>query len=93
MARTIDIEIPDTIIENYKNISDLKKTLFEDIIISEFQKGGLSIRESAKHLNMSYEEFMEFLGKRKISFITATKDELEQSYKDFEVFLERYEKP
>ncbi len=33
---------------------------------------------------------MEWLGKRKISFISATKEELEQDYHEFEKFMERH---
>lgn len=93
MPKTINIEIPDPIIENYASIDELERSLYEDIIISEFQKGNLSIRDSAELLGLTYEGFIEFLGKRKIPFINATKDELEESYKNFELFMQTYQKP
>ena len=92
MPKTINIEIPDTIIENYNTADELERCIFEDIVISEFQKGNLSIRDSAELLSLTYEGFIEFLGQRKLSFINATKAELEESYKDFETFMQTYQK-
>lgn len=38
---------------------------------------------------MTYEEFMiDFLGKRKISFISGTEDELESEFREEESFLD-----
>ena len=91
MSKTVNIPIPDAIAENYAT-AELDKFMFEDIIISEFQKGNLSIRESAELLGLTYEGFMEFLGERRLSFINATKDELEESYKNFESFMQTYQK-
>jgi len=92
MSKTISIKIPDTIVENYSTTDELERCIYEDIIISEFQKGNLSIRDSAELLGLTYEGFIEFLGKRKLSFITATKDELEESYRNFENFMKIYQK-
>ena len=91
MSKTVNIPIPDAIAENYAT-AELDKFMFEDIIISEFQKGNLSIRESAELLGLTYEGFMKFLGERRLSFINATKDELEESYKNFESFMQTYQK-
>jgi hypothetical protein len=33
---------------------------------------------------------MEWLGKRKLSFITATQEELQQDYGEFEQFMEQH---
>lgn len=92
MAQMINIQIPDAIAENYTTMDELQRGLYEDIIISEFQKGNLSIRDCAELLNLTYEGFMEFLGERNLSFITASKDELEESYANFERFAQTYEK-
>ena len=92
MSQTINIAIPDTIAENY-NAHELERCIYEDIIISEFQKGNLSIRDSAELLGLTYEGFVEFLGKRKLSFINASKKELEESHQNFESFLQTWQKP
>ena len=89
MPKIVDIEIPDEILDNYLNTDDLKRSLYEDIIIREYQKGNLSIREGAKILGLTYEEFMKWLGKHKVSWITATKEELEASYNEFEDFMNK----
>jgi predicted HTH domain antitoxin len=92
MPATISVEIPDVILERYPSPNELEHSIYEDIIISEFQKGHLTIRESAKLLDLTYEGFIELLGERNLSFIHATQDELEQSYHDFEWFLQTYQR-
>ena len=42
-------------------------------------------------LGLTNEGFIEFLGERKISFINTTKEELEESYKNFEEFMKIYQ--
>ncbi len=92
MPKTVTIEIPDSIVEKYGNSDELERSIFEDIIISEFQKANLTIRESAKLLGLTYEGFIELLGRRKLPFAHATKDELEESYNEFETFMQGHGK-
>ena len=75
------------------NLTELKRRLFEDIVIAEFQKGNLSMRESAKLLGLTYEGFLEWLGRQKLPFITASQEELVDSYHHFEAFMQSYVKP
>ena len=93
MPKTNNIKIPDLIVENYNTTDELERCIYEDIVISEFQKGNLSIRDSAELLGLTYEGFIEFLGKKELSFITATKEELKESYENFESFMHTYTKP
>jgi len=61
----------------------------EDIVANEYQKGNISIRQGAKMLGLSYEEFMvDFLGERKISFINGTPSELEAEFQQEEAWLD-----
>jgi len=61
----------------------------EDIVANEYQKGNISIRQGAKMLGLSYEEFMVyFLGERKISFINGTPSELEAEFQQEEAWLD-----
>ena len=63
MPKTVSIEIPDSIVEKYGSSNELERSIFEDIVIGEFQKTNLTIRESAKLLGLTYEGFIELLGK------------------------------
>ncbi len=89
MLTTIQLPVPDLLSESYKNTEDMEQSFYEDIILGEYQKGLLSIREAAELLGLTYEGFMEWLGKQEISFICATKQELEHDYYTFEKFMEQ----
>lgn len=93
MSQMIAVKIPDLIAEKYATLGDLEHNIFEAILIREFQKGHLSLRESAGLLDMSYEDFLAWLSEREISFYNATEPELEQSYQAFENFMQDYVKP
>lgn len=90
MLTTIQIKIPEILSENYHTPREMEQSFYEDIIIGEYQKGQISIREAAKLIGVTYEGFMEWLGKRKISFINATQQELKQDYEQFEQFMEQH---
>ncbi len=87
--QAISIEIPEEILENYQTIEALRQAVYEDIVANEYQKGNISIRQGAKMLGLSYEEFMvDFLGERKISFINGTPSELEAEFQQEEAWLD-----
>ena len=87
---TITLNIPEEIVENYQTREALTQAISEDIVANEYQKGNLSIRQSAKILGLTYEEFMvNFLGDRKISFINGTHSELEEEYQQEEAWLDK----
>lgn len=86
---TIEIDIPEEIIVNYKTIDDVKREIYEDFVADEYKKGNISIRQGAKMLGLTYEEFMvEFLGGRKISFINGTNQELESEEQEENAWLD-----
>ena len=89
MLTTIQIKVPQLLSETYQDPDDMEQSFYEDIILGEYQKGLISIREAAEILGLAYEGFLEWLGERKISFISATKGELEQDYREFEQFMEQ----
>ena len=89
MLTTIQIKVPNLLSEPYQDPDAMEQSFYEDIILGEYQKGLLSIREAAEILGLAYEGFLEWLGERKISFISATKGELEQDYREFEQFMEQ----
>lgn len=93
MTQSIALNIPDSIAEKYQSAEELRQELFTDIIIRAFQKGDLTLRESAELLKMNYEEFLEWLGEHQIPFINASEKGLSQSYNEFEAFMQTYKKP
>jgi predicted HTH domain antitoxin len=80
---TITIEIPDEFANQFASIDEIRRTVYEDFIIEQWQQGKLSLGEAAKLLNLTYVEFFELLGKKGLSFINATPEELQESYQTF----------
>lgn len=90
MMTTIQLRVPAIFAETYHDPQTLEQSFYEDIILGEYQKGCLSLREAADLLAMTYEGFMEWLGARRLSFICATRAELAQDYQAFEHFMEQH---
>ncbi len=86
---TITIDIPDDIAENFDTIDDLRQTLYEDFIIEQRQNGKISLSKAAELLGISYAEFFDLLGGKGLSFINATKQELDESYHNFRHVMDR----
>lgn len=84
---TIKIEVPDEILESFENLDEVRKIIYEDFIIEQRQNGNISLGKAAELLGITYTEFFDLLGKKGLSFINATKDELNNSYKNFEKMI------
>lgn len=84
MMTTVTIEIPEDIVEQFENLDDVRKTVYEDFIILQRQKGNISLGRAAELLGMPYTRFFELLGQKGLSFINATGKELDESYQHFE---------
>lgn len=80
---TITIEIPDDILDNFESIEHVQRTVYEDFIIEQRQKGNISLGKAAELLGITYSEFFDLLGEKGLSFINASKDEVEESYRRF----------
>lgn len=75
--QTISINIPDEIIFTYYDVEQLKRVMIEHFVANEYKEGNISIRQGAKLLGLTYQQFMiDFLGSRKISVINRTPEEL-----------------
>jgi len=86
----LNIEVPEEICHCYQTIDVLKQTICEDFVASEYQKANISIRQGAKMLGLTYEEFMvDFLGNRQISFINGTQQELEIELQQENAWLDK----
>lgn len=80
---TISIEIPDEILNNFDNIEDVTRTVYEDFIIEQRQNGNISLGQAAELLGITYTEFFDLIGKKGLSYINASREELEDSYQEF----------
>ena len=89
---TISIEIPDEILESFNNVDEVRKTVYEDFVIEQRQNGNISLGRAAELLGITYTEFFDLIGKKGLSFINAPKEELEDSYQNFEKTMEKFKK-
>ena len=75
----ITIEIPDIISEFYQQNSEIMENgIRRGFVIWEYLNGHLSLRESAKILNIGYRGFLELLWSRGIPADGLSESELEQ---------------
>lgn len=88
--KTITISIPDTLINSYDDTAFLQTLMLRNFVVAEYQRGSLSVRESANILNLSYYDFLSMLGTYNISFINANKQELDDNYAKFQSFLNKH---
>lgn len=86
---TVTIGIPDELAEQFKSGDEIRRTVYEDFIIEQRQQGHLSLGQAADLLGINYTEFFDLLGQKGLSFINATSDELDDSYREFEGVMER----
>ncbi|MBI4531185.1 MAG: UPF0175 family protein [Candidatus Latescibacteria bacterium] len=86
---TVTIEIPDELAEQFNSVDEIRRTVYEDFIIEQRQQGNLSLSQAAELLGITCTEFFDLLGKKGLSFINATPDELKESYRRFEGIMEQ----
>lgn len=89
---TITIEVPDELASGYPNKAALERTLLEDFVIEQRQRGVISLGRAAEILGLSYAEFFALLGKKGLSFVNASVEEKEGSYSAFEEMMEQQKK-
>ena len=87
---TMSLEIPQVIWEIEPNMTALQRRIVEYLVLDEYQKGKISIRDGAKILGLSYEEFMDFLGAHQVSFSNATPEERQESYTHFRTYMQQH---
>lgn len=88
----ITVEIPDEIVSQFESIEAIRRTIYEDFIIEQRQNGNLSLGEAAQLLGITYTEIFELLGKKGLSFINSTPDELRESNSSFQNLMEQSKK-
>jgi predicted HTH domain antitoxin len=84
---TISIQIPDDILDNFENIEAIEKAVYEDFVIEQRQNGNISLGRAAKLLGIKYSDFFDLLGKKGLSYINASVDELDESHRNFKEVL------
>ena len=89
---TISIEIPDEILESFNNVDEVRKVVYEDFVIEQRQNGNISLGRAAELLDVTYSEFFDLIGKKGLSFINTPKEDIEDSYHDFEKTMEKFKK-
>lgn len=89
---TITIEVPDEILESFDNLDEVRKTIYEDFVIEQRQNGNISLGKAAGLLGITYTEIFDLLGRKGLSFINATPEELKESYKNFEKAMTEQDK-
>jgi len=86
--QTITISIPQTLSDRYLDINYLQKLMLQNFVIAEYQCGNLSIRDASTILEISYNQFMDLLGKYHLSFINTDKSEITDNYNKFHSFFQ-----
>lgn len=80
---TINLSFPDSILDSYnQNLQDIIKEVKQVFIISEYQKGHLSLKQSANALDLSYRSFLELLSSRGVAIDALSEKESEEQYND-----------
>jgi predicted HTH domain antitoxin len=80
---TVHLSLPDNILESYnQNLQAMIKEIKQVFIISEYQKGHLSLKQSANTLDLSYRQFLELLSTRGIAIDALSENESEEQYND-----------
>jgi predicted HTH domain antitoxin len=80
---TINLSFPDNILDSYnQNLHAIIKEIKQVFIISEYQKGHLSLKQSANALHLSYRHFLELLSSRGVAIDALSKQESDEQYHD-----------
>ena len=87
---TITIDIPDELLHNFHSIENVRRTLYENFIIEQRQRGIISLNKASELLGLSYTQFFALLGEKGLSFINATTADLENSYNNFNTFMDTH---
>ena len=68
--------IPAELIQSIKTLSDYG---YQSFVLNLYLDEEISFGRAAKLLKLTYDEFLEFLGKRKIPYFRNTPDEIDEA--------------
>jgi len=86
---TVTIEVPDELASGYPDMAALQRTLLEDFVIEQRQRGVISLGRAAEILGLSYAEFFALLGEKRLSFVNTSQEEKDESYNLFKETMEQ----
>jgi predicted HTH domain antitoxin len=78
MAKTISIELPDSLTRLYRSEKELTKEMKEALVLDLVRKHKITWRQGAQFLGMSYKEFLHFLYENKVPVFDYTPEELDE---------------
>ena len=85
---TINLEIPDTILESHQqNLNAINLEVKQGFIIWEYLNGHLTLKQSAETLNLNYRAFLDLLLSKGIACDGLNDKELEQQCSDLRELL------
>ena len=84
---SITIDIPDDLAANFETVEAIRRTLLEDFVIEQRQRGVISLGRAAELLGLSSSEFLELLGSRGLGPINASPRELDESWERFSALM------
>ncbi len=79
----VTINVPADIAESFETLDELRRTMYEDFVIEQRQRGNISLGRAAEVLGISYRAFFDLLGEKGLSFINASPQERDESYQHF----------
>lgn len=89
MPVTITFEIPDEIVNNFRDLEEMKNTAFQDFIIEERQRGNISMGKTVEILGKDYSEVVSLLGKYRFPVCNLSRKELEEGSNNLKEFMQR----
>jgi len=78
---SVTFEIPKEVIGD---VSDLSQYCYEKLVLGLYLDDEVSLGKAAKLLDMSYDEFIQFIGKKKVPYFRLTEDQIRQELKILE---------
>ncbi len=89
MMPAITIDVPADIAESFETLDDLRRTVYEDFVIEQRQRGNISLGRAAELLDITYRAFFDLLGEKGLSFINASPQERDESYQRFHQVMQK----
>ncbi|MCP4399031.1 MAG: hypothetical protein GY801_17235 [bacterium] len=63
--------MPADIAESFETLDDLRRTMYEDFVIEQRQRGNISLGRAAELLGISYQAFYNLFGEKGLSYETT----------------------
>lgn len=87
MAKTLSIELPESLIRLYKSEKELTKEMKEALVLDLVRKHRITWRKGAEFLGMEYREFLDFMSKNGVPIFDYEPGELEKEVKLLEKLM------